>query len=197
MMTLKEYCIQTGISYISAYQAFRRGAIPGSLIFDGMLCVPDDCEWRPAKRGRPSGGLDRLEVQRIWQHQKNNYGTGYPLPDATIEQMVRLGEKYRLHQVSPSLIEVCFEVFQSLTVEQLEDPQLVDAREKIVRRWREVGYESGSVKGDTGLHLWLCLFFDWAVRVGSIAVRRHRKASIAAYNRALAETRVRMFAAQL
>ena len=196
MIPLKEYCTKNRISYDTAYQAFYRGVIPGAVNADGWLCVPDDCAWRPARRGRPASGIPRDELQRVWQYQKKKYGTGYPLPDTTIEIMVAIGEKHRLNQVSPSLIETCFKVFRSLTVEQLEDPKLEFAQDEIIRRWPEIAGELSSVRG-AALGRWLGLFFGWATKVGSMAVRRYRKQVIASYNRVLTETRVREFAGQL
>lgn len=196
MLTLKDYCTLNQISYTSATQAFHRGDIPGFAIIEGRLCVPDDCTWQPTRRGRPTANVPRTELQRIWQFQQKHYGKGYSLPEATIEKMVTVGEKYRLNQVCPSLIEVCFKVFQSLTVEQLEDPALNFAQDEVLRQWSELSNGLTPVEG-AGLGRWLGLFFDWATKVGSMAVRRYRKQSIATYNRILAEHRVQMFAAQL
>jgi hypothetical protein len=198
MIPLKDYCTENKISYVSAYQAFHRGDIPGAGSDGGWLYVPADCSWRPARRGRPVDIVPRAELQRIWQYQKRNYGTGYPLPDVTVEQMVRLGEKYRLNQVEPSLIETCFKVFQSLTVEQLEDPELEFAKDEIIRRWQDIiGRPMVVCISGSGFECWLGLFFEWATTVGSMAVRRYRKQVIASYNRVLAEYRVQMFAAEL
>lgn len=198
MIPLKDFCTLNKISYVSAYQAFHRGDIPGAGSDGGWLYVPDDCTWRPARRGRPVDIAPRAELQRVWQYQKKNYGKGYSLPEVTIEKMVTLGNKYRLNQVEPSLIEICFKVFQSLTVEQLEDPKLESARNEIIWRWQEVtgGPRYVVIRG-SGFECWLGMFFEWAVTVGSMAVRRYRKQVIATYNRVLVEHRVQVSVTQL
>ena len=195
MIPLKDFCTLNKISYVSAYQAFHRGDIPGAGSDGGWLYVPDDCTWRPARRGRPVDIAPRAELQRVWQYQKKTYGKGYSLPEVTIEKMVTLGDKYRLNQVEPSLIEICFKVFQSLTVEQREDPRLEFAQSEIIRRWEEIDGEYIPLRC-AALSRWLGLFLEWAIEVGSMAVRRYRKQVIASYNRVLTEMRVREFAGQ-